>query len=602
MPTLFLSSLFLTVTMPQLPSGGTEVVERDAHLTTPVAGLERTGAEAKVIAVAGQPFSKALRITVRRASPETNYTQLTLANAQRVASGDVMLASFWLRGAAEGAKRPGRVEFLFERSQNPWTKSVTQGAAAGASWRRVLVPFRAAEAYAPGEAMASLRVAFGPQTVEIGGFTLTNYGTSRDVDSLRGWALTADPLGEVRVRVNRKDVRQTMLGLGGNFCQPRYGATEPLDGVGRYVLDHLKVVHARIGLPLNHWNPRPGVYRNDAQARASLLALKEVAQRRIPTVVSVWEGPEWMLPGRPEATGKRLPADRYDECIEAIARYLVLARDEYGVAVDYFSFNEPDFGVNFKFTSEEMKDFIRQAGRRFQALRLKTKFLVGDTANGGAFAAYAEPILADRTLAPYLGPLAFHSWDALSASDAAYLRIAELGRKYKKPVWCLEAGHDAQLWHARDPWGTWDNGFLTAQAYVRTINLTRATLMDYWTYQDNYPLVDKKGLRPYPVFNVMRQMEEILSAGARVVGATSSREDLHVLATVQGRRFGVLMVNPSGRGRVTLTGLPGGANVRIVTSDRNGQGRSDRMARRVDARGEVVVNLPARSVVSVLGG
>jgi hypothetical protein len=511
-----------------------------------------------------------------------------------------MLASFWFRGVG----KPGRAEFLFERAQNPWTKSTTQPVAAGTSWRRVLIPFRSAEGYARGEAMASLRLAFGPQTVEIGGFTLTNYGKGQNLEALRNLAVAADPLGPVRVAVDVGTKRQTLLGLGGNFCQPRYGATEPMDVVGRYALENLRVAHARVGLPLNHWNPAPGVYRDDAQARASLLALREMARRKIPTVVSVWEGPGWMLGGQSEQSGRVLPPSRYAECIESIARYLVKARDEYGSTPEYFSFNEPDYGVNFKFAPAEMADFIRQAGPRFARLRLRTKFLVGDTANGSNFYDYARTLLEDRTVTRYLGPLAFHSWDALSASDVAYRRIADLGRRYRKPVWCLEAGHDAQLWQSGDPWGTWDNGIRTALAYVRTLNLTEAALMDYWTYQDNYPLVDKRGPRPYPVFHVMRQMEDVAAKGATVVAARTTRDDLQILATVgpKVKRFGVLLVNPAGAGQVTLTGLPAQAPVRIVVSDVKGQGRSDRMARRTDARGQVTVSIPMRSVVSVLGG
>lgn len=38
-------------------------------------------------------------------------------------------------------------------------------------------------------------------------------------------------------------------------------------------------------------------------------------------------------------------------------------------------------------------------------------------------------------------------------------------------------------------------------AYERTIRLSGASRMDYRTYQDNDPLIDKAGLQPYPVFD-----------------------------------------------------------------------------------------------------
>ncbi|HEY0866481.1 MAG TPA: hypothetical protein VGE01_03835 [Fimbriimonas sp.] len=585
-----------------LAQGGTPVLPPDEHLRATVSGLERTDAARKVVPVAGKAFARALQVTVRRHNAETNATQLSMPVSTPVRQGDVLLATFWLRGSAAAGKTPARVEFLFERTENPWTKSVTHPASSARDpkvWRKVLVPFRSAETYKAREAMVSLRFAFQPQTVEIGGLSVVNYGRSRSLDSLVDYAIAQNPVGRTQVSVNLNATKQTMMGFGGNFCQPRYGATEPMDAVGRYVLGHLDVVHARIGLPLNNWNPEPGVFKDDAQARASLLALKQMAERKIPTVASIWEGPIWMLGGQREQSGRTLPPDRYDECIDAVARYLVLARDKYGANVQYFSFNEPDYGVNFKFTPKQMADFVRQAGPEFARRGLKTKFLVGDTANGSNFYDYAEPLLEDKSIAPYLGPLAFHSWDALGASDLAYTRIAELGRKHGKPVWCLEAGHDAALWQSPNPWESWDNALRTALAYERTLRLTGASLMDYWTYQDNYPLVNKAGNRPFPVFHVMRQMERVFPRGSKIAVARSAHDELQAIASKRvGGRFAVLLINPVGAGRATLTGLPPGAKVTVATSDRTAQNRNS--AAVVNRAGRLDVVVPTRSVVSVV--
>jgi hypothetical protein len=585
-----------TVSMAQ-----TSVLPPDAVLHMPVGGLERTDSKASVVPAPGQPFRSALKVIVRKPASETNATQLTIPIAEAVEKGDVLLATFWLRGASADGRNPARIEFLFERTENPWTKSVTQGAAASRNpnlWRKVIVPFRAAESYGPREAMTSLRFALQPQTVEVGGLEVLNYRKTTTLDALTDLAISGNPLGRARVAIDLRKTRQILQGLGGNFCQPRYGSTEAMDAVGRYVLGHLNVRHARIGLPLEQWYPAPDVYRDTDQARASLLTLQEMARRKIPTVVSVWEGPGWMLGGSREQSGRTLPPAMYGECIKAIGHYLVTARDRYHAPVQYFSFNEPDSGVNFRFTPSQMADFIRQAGPQFAALGLKTKFLVGDTANGTNFYEYAKPLLEDRTIAPYLGPLAFHCWDALSASDLSYTRIAELGRQYKKPVWCLEAGHDSALWQAADPWGSWENGLRTALAYERTLRLTGASLIDYWTYQDNYPLVDKQSVRPYPVFHVMEQLQDVVRPNYRVASSRSNRDDLQVLATSGPRRgFGVLLVNPVGAGAVTIAGLPPRSKVVIGVSDKTSQRRSRTAV--VGPRGELQLALPTRSVISI---
>lgn len=588
-----------------LPEEGQPVLPPDALRSTAVLGLERTDAQAETIAVSGQAFRSALRITVRKRSAESNATQLTVNTVAPVERGDVLLASLYLRGRSLDGRSPARITLLFERNVDPWTKSMMQDLYAPKdpnAWRRVWIPFTAVETYRPGEAMVSLRFAFDPQTVEVGQLAVWNYGKRRTMEELLAFSARQDPLGRARLTIQTARVRQTIGGFGGNFCQPRYGATEPLDAVGEYNLKHLQVVCARIGMPLEKWAPAPGVYRDEGPAHAAFLQMRLMKQRGLPLIVSVWEGPQWMLGGPPEQTGRVLPPQKYADCIEAIAQFLVTARDRYNAPADYFSFNEPDYGVNFKFTPEQMVEFIRQAGPRFAQLGLKTRFLTADTTTGGNCVGYARVLLQAKDVQAYLGPIAFHCWDALSAPDAAYEDIAELGKKYNRAIWCTEAGHDAQLWQAPDPWGSWDNALRTAMAYVKTLRHSRATLMLYWTYQDNYPLVSRSR-QPYPVHHVIRQMEEALPTGTQVVEATCDNGNLRLLAArhARTRQLSVLLVNPMGPGEVQITGLPAGAQVAIRVSDAERQKRA-LPVRKTDAKGQITVTLPARSVVTVVMG
>lgn len=598
-----LVTLLVVASSPQgtLPPGGVSAISPDALTRTLVGGLERTQSRANVLDLRGPTFVQGLQVRIGGVSDESNATQLTLPNATAIRRGDVLFATFWLRGRSADGRAPAKIQFLFERATNPWTKSITFDASAarnGSDWRQIFIPFQSAEAYAPGEAMFSFRFAFGPQRVEMGDLHVVNYGTSHTVDELTEMAILASPLGKVTAKIDGAHPGQAMRGLGGNFCQARYGYTTALDNVGRYTLANLKVAHARVGLPLNYWTPTPDTYVDDAQAKASLLALQALAARKIPTVVSVWEGPTWMLGGQPEATGRPLPPNMYDPCIRAIVRYLTLARDKYKAEPAYLSFNEPDYGVNFKFTSLEMANFIRQAGPAMAAAGLRTKFLIGDTANGTNAADYIEPLLKDTGLAAYLGPIAFHGWDALGATDLAYQRIRELGQRYRKEVWCTEAGHDAQLWQANDPWRSWENALRTALAYERTIRVSGAQLMDYWTYQDNYPLVDEKTSTPFPVFQVMRQLEGVFGAGQRILPVTHDSDSAQLLASQdrKGHRT-VLVVNPSGAGQTFLSGFRPNAKLRVLTSDRSAQ-RQETLAR-TDRSGGVTLRIPARSVVTV---
>jgi hypothetical protein len=143
----------------------------------------------------------------------------------------------------------------------------------------------------------------------------------------------------------------------------------------------------------------------------------------------------------------------------------------------------------------------------------------------------------------------------------------------------------------------------TGIAYERSSRLTRAEQMDYWTYQDNYPLVSKDGKEAYPVWQVVKQMEDVFAPGTKVAAATASHGELKVLPTVGPRagQFAVLLVNPIGAGQVTLEGLPRGAALLVVSSTAQVQHQSAPPTPKAitDAQGRVTIAVPARSVVTV---
>ena len=84
----------------------------------------------------------------------------------------------------------GFVGFTFEQAVEPYKRSYGYETSAGRAWTRFDLPFRAADNYAVGEAVMNLRVGYAPQTVEIGGIALTNYGSKVAFESLPATKLT----------------------------------------------------------------------------------------------------------------------------------------------------------------------------------------------------------------------------------------------------------------------------------------------------------------------------------------------------------------------------------------------------------------------------
>lgn len=570
----------------------THVISPDAYLVGQVGGLERTNAQAEQVPINGQPFQRALRVTTRATADETNATQLTLLNEKPVAQGDVLLASLWLRGDRAG--KPARIELLFETATSPWDKSMWRTLATDRepnTWRKYEIPFASAGDYARGQAMLSIRLATGVQRVEIAGLTLQNYAKTITLDALYDQVVRAGG-APVELSLDLKDRRQTLAGMGGNFCQPRYGSSEAMDAVGLAILERLPVAYARVGLPLNSWAPEPGKLLDDGPARANLEAMKLLKSKGIGIIATVWEGPTWMLGGQPEQMGRVLPDDKWDDCIESLGAFFLLAKTKYGVLPDYFSFNEPDYGVNFRFTPEAQARFIRQASKAWAAKGIPMKFLIGDTANGQALKPYAEHLMSQPDLLPVLGPLAYHTWDSLAAPDEAYEEIAEMARQYGRAVWATEAGHDAQLWQRPDPWASWDNALGLARAYAKSYRLTYAERLDYWTYQDNYTLLDPESLEPFAAFKVLEMAGRVVEPGRVVVGSTVDQEGVEHLASVDaGGRVRLLLANSAGATRVRLLGLPTG-RYQVLTLTGQGETRGE-----LEVEGETLADLPTRGVL-----
>jgi GH35 family endo-1,4-beta-xylanase len=141
--------------------------------------------ELSLVHVAGQPFSKAFRATVREKSTNPWDVQLQARTAAKVDKGDVLLATFYFRTEwAPVESGEGQSEFVFELARDPWTKSTSFPVKAARHWKKIHVPFVAEASYGSGEAQVIFRLGYDVQTVEIGGLSVENFGTSVSLASL----------------------------------------------------------------------------------------------------------------------------------------------------------------------------------------------------------------------------------------------------------------------------------------------------------------------------------------------------------------------------------------------------------------------------------
>jgi endo-1,4-beta-xylanase len=179
--------LLLILTLPRIPpalaqpspsrppdAAGTSLLPGDAldGFTVPQSGVTE-----QKVTVAGQPFSKALRLATLRRSKFAWDVQLTQRLPVAIAKGDVLVGTFSLRTIKAEAGY-GRTDLILENATT-YEKSVYYSAVVGPAWRKFTVPFVAVEDEPAGAAQLNFHLGFNPQTIEIGGVQLVDYGKTR---------------------------------------------------------------------------------------------------------------------------------------------------------------------------------------------------------------------------------------------------------------------------------------------------------------------------------------------------------------------------------------------------------------------------------------
>lgn len=117
----------------------------------------------------GQPFTQARR---REVTLQTNPWDAghLYQNSTAVSSGDKCLIVIWLRSPTASAKVN-----IFAENNVTYFKEVFSTVTVGSEWKMYAAPFQSQAAYAANALNIGLHLAFGNQTIEIGGAACLNY-------------------------------------------------------------------------------------------------------------------------------------------------------------------------------------------------------------------------------------------------------------------------------------------------------------------------------------------------------------------------------------------------------------------------------------------
>ena len=230
---------------------------------------------------------------------------------------------------------------------------------------------------------------------------------------------------------------------------------------------------------------------------------------------SIFDAPNWMVLDPQDKQHRTVDPAKYGFLAEGIGTWLIRARDTYGLNIGEVSINESNAGYNLSFPYSVFKAFLLVAGPQFQRMGIgNVKWLIGDDGYVGA-KSFVKPTLEDASIAPYIGDVGWHSWNLDNFPDNDFTDLPATASKYGKEVWSTEMGYDPLI-NDTNPaaFATWDNAMQYAKVYLRSLTVVQCTVLDYWEFASDFPLVSPK-LDPYPAFYIVKSYMDNLPPGAR---------------------------------------------------------------------------------------
>lgn len=437
----------------------------------------------------------------------------------------------------------------------------------------------------------------------------------KEASAVFRWEAEATPPARVvQLTLDTRKPGRAFEGIGGNF-RLQFPDTDP--AVIRYNLDHLPVRWGRLELPWSVWHPeedrdplaaaRSGVVPPEMSGAMETARL--LAQRKIPVILSVWNPPRWAraLNQPPGLRGTALDGSKLDRICESLASALLFVKEHAGVEAVYFSWNEPETGVEVRQTAEEHAAFIRRMGPELVRRGLSTRLLLGDTAHGTPSALeFLAPSVADPSLHRYVGAVAFHTWRGCTESD---LRAwSETAGRLGVPLLVTEAGPDAHLHEYSgirlEPWFSLQE----IELYLRCCSYAQPAAILEWQLTTDYSVLAGGGvygesgpLRPTQRFwNLWQLGSTPRGSFALPIRADAPEVTCAAFGDIAAGIYTVHIVNRGGPRMARLSGMPAGLLqcTRWVTDADRGRGEADVVVVR---DGRLECDLPAASYTTLQG-
>lgn len=142
-------------------------------------GATAYGSTNSMATIPGEEFSQAANLIIAQAGANPWDAGWSIRNKVAISTGDIMLASFYIRSVGG----EGSVNFFVENVTD-FFKEVYLTLPVTEEWTRYFVPFSSQNTYDVNESGWGFHLASQAQTIQVGGFTAINYNNSTTIDQL----------------------------------------------------------------------------------------------------------------------------------------------------------------------------------------------------------------------------------------------------------------------------------------------------------------------------------------------------------------------------------------------------------------------------------
>jgi len=381
---------------------------------------------------------------------------------------------------------------------------------------------------------------------------------------------------------------QAFAGFGGNFrLQNPKGDPQVID----YCLNNMRVAYGRVEMPWQFWQPElaqdPTAAAHQGQLHPHVRESLEMAQRLgklgMPVIVTAWAAPQWAVvgdqgngtgPGANGRWGAPLNQANLAASYRSIADYLLYLKAQYGVEADLFSFNESDLGINIRQTAQEHADLIKGLGAYLASRGLKTKLLLGDTADANSYA-FPYPAMQDAAARPYIGAVSFHSWRGCDAPTLQ--KWAAAATQLRLPLLVGEGSIDAQAWGYPGIFEEPTYALQEISLYMRLLSICQPLSILQWQLTSDYSPLAGGGLygNAAPLHPTQRfwNLKQLAATPPDVayLPLTADRPNVTCAALGNPGRgvYALHVVNDGATRPVTIAGLPAQVkSLRVYVTDK----------------------------------